>query len=160
VTARRRQDHPAGPEFLRPPVAPMLAAAVNELPAGPQFAVEPKWDGWRTLAFHQGHRVYLQSRSGKNLSSYFPEITRVVRTAVPVGVVLDGVMWSVKVSAGRMSHRSVGNVAPPAMPSRCRNPPARHAIVGSREATARRRRLCVEAGRVVVCRSTSVGMPA
>jgi ATP-dependent DNA ligase len=49
-------------------------------------------DGWRILAFRQSDRVYLQSRSGKSLSSYFPEITRAVRAATPAGTVLDGVM--------------------------------------------------------------------
>lgn len=73
----------------------MLAASVDAVPEGPGLAYEPKWDGWRALAFHQPGAVYLQSRSGRNLTTYFPEIARAVRSTLPHGVVLDGelVVW-------------------------------------------------------------------
>lgn len=74
----------------------MLAAPVDRLPTGPGWCYEPKWDGWRGLAFRQGNdRVQLQSRSGKPLAGYFPEVTRLVRGQVPAGAVLDGelIIW-------------------------------------------------------------------
>ncbi|TDB69422.1 ATP-dependent DNA ligase [Micromonospora sp. KC721] len=72
----------------------MLAAGVDVVPEGAGLAYEPKWDGWRSLAFRTPDGVYLQSRAGRNLSPYFPDITRALRT-VPPGAVLDGelVVW-------------------------------------------------------------------
>lgn len=64
---------------LRRPVAPMLAAAVDAVPEGPNVVYEPKWNGWRALAFRGASDVYLQSRAGRNLTPYFPDITRAVR---------------------------------------------------------------------------------
>jgi ATP-dependent DNA ligase len=59
---------------LSPPVAPQLAKSAKELPAGDQWVYEPKWDGFRALAFVDGDQVYLQSRNGKPLTRYFPEL--------------------------------------------------------------------------------------
>src|ERR1700755_140964 len=60
---------------LTPPLLPQLARAAKTLPAGEGWAYEPKWDGFRAIAFVDGDDVYLQSRSGKPLSRYFPELT-------------------------------------------------------------------------------------
>ncbi|WP_255420255.1 MULTISPECIES: hypothetical protein [Micromonospora] len=81
--------------MLRRPVAPMLAAPVDSVPESPNLIYEPKWDGWRALAFRGASDVYLQSRAGRNLTPYFPDITRAVRAIVPPGAVLDGelVVW-------------------------------------------------------------------
>jgi len=49
---------------LRPPYAPMEARLVDEIPAGPGWQYEPKWDGFRCLAFRDGDRIELQSKSG------------------------------------------------------------------------------------------------
>ncbi len=72
----------------------MLATPVDAVPEGADLIHEPKWDGWRCIAFHEDDRVYLQSRAGRNLTTYFPDITRAVRT-LPPGVVLDGelIVW-------------------------------------------------------------------
>ncbi|SCL73640.1 ATP-dependent DNA ligase [Micromonospora peucetia] len=72
----------------------MLATPVDAVPEGTDLIHEPKWDGWRCIAFHEDDRVYLQSRAGRNLTTYFPDITRAVRT-LPPGVVLDGelIVW-------------------------------------------------------------------
>ncbi|MGX1612575.1 ATP-dependent DNA ligase [Micromonospora chalcea] len=80
---------------MRRPVAPMLAAPVDVVPEGADLVHEPKWDGWRCIAFREGGGVYLQSRAGRNLTTYFPDITRAIRAAVPPGVVLDGelIVW-------------------------------------------------------------------
>jgi len=80
--------------MLEPPVQPMTAAAVTSLPEG-RYAYEPKWDGWRALLFRTGDGVFLQSRTGKPLARYFPDLVRVAREALPAGLVLDGelVVW-------------------------------------------------------------------
>jgi ATP-dependent DNA ligase len=59
---------------LRPPVLPQLARPAKKLPAGEGWAYEPKWDGFRTIAFVDDGDVYLQSRSGKPMRRYFPEL--------------------------------------------------------------------------------------
>ncbi len=70
---------------LRPPVLPQLARSAKALPDGEGWAYEPKWDGFRCVAFVDGDDVHLQSRNGKALTRYFPEI------AFPAGrFVLDG----------------------------------------------------------------------
>jgi len=60
---------------LSPPVLPQLARSRAELPEGDGWAYEPKYDGFRAIAFVDGDDVYLQSRNGKPLSRYFPELT-------------------------------------------------------------------------------------
>ncbi|WP_244295339.1 hypothetical protein [Micromonospora orduensis] len=87
--ARRRAGRDAK-LALRRPVAPMLAAPVDQVPEGAGLVHEPKWDGWRVIAFREDDGVYLQSRAGRNLTTYFPDITRAIRRAVPSGAVLDG----------------------------------------------------------------------
>jgi ATP-dependent DNA ligase len=56
-------------------VAPQLARPRAKLPDGAGWAYEPKWDGFRAIAFVDGDEAYLQSRNGKPLSRYFPEVT-------------------------------------------------------------------------------------
>ncbi|MDQ3630651.1 MAG: ATP-dependent DNA ligase, partial [Actinomycetota bacterium] len=70
---------------LRPPVLPQLATSASTLPSGGDWAYEPKWDGFRALAFVDAGTVYLQSRNGKDLTRYFPEVT-----FPPGRYVLDG----------------------------------------------------------------------
>jgi len=70
---------------LTPPVLPQLARPAKTLPLGDGWVYEPKWDGFRTLAFVDGGEVHLQSRSGKPMRRYFPELD------FPAGrYVLDG----------------------------------------------------------------------
>jgi ATP-dependent DNA ligase len=59
---------------LSPPVAPQLARSRAELPEGDRWAYEPKWDGFRAIAFVDGDEVTLQSRNGRPLTRYFPEL--------------------------------------------------------------------------------------
>src|ERR671922_1245626 len=59
---------------LSPPVLPQLAKTARGLPTGDGWVYEPKWDGFRTIAFVDGGDVYLQSRSGRPMSRYFPEL--------------------------------------------------------------------------------------
>ncbi len=75
----------AASHVLRPPVRPQLARSRRELPVGEDIVYEPKLDGYRVIAFVAGREVELQSRSGRPLRRYFPEIT------LPEGdYVLDG----------------------------------------------------------------------
>src|SRR5882757_5247301 len=59
---------------LTPPLLPQLAKSRSTLPEGEGWAFEPKWDGFRAIAFVDGDELYLQSRNGKPLVRYFPEI--------------------------------------------------------------------------------------
>jgi ATP-dependent DNA ligase len=70
---------------LAPPLAPQLALSRRELPAGEDYCYEIKLDGFRCVAFVDGEDLYLQSRNGRPLGRYFPELT------LPAGrYVLDG----------------------------------------------------------------------
>jgi ATP-dependent DNA ligase len=68
----------------------MEALSVEEIPVGPQWQYEPKWDGFRCLVFRNGDSVTLQSKSGKPLTRYFPDIVDAVRTLRAQRFVLDG----------------------------------------------------------------------
>jgi ATP-dependent DNA ligase len=59
---------------LNPPVPPQLARSRARLPEGDGWAYEPKWDGFRAVAFVDGDEVFLQSRNGRPLRRYFPEL--------------------------------------------------------------------------------------
>jgi hypothetical protein len=85
--------------MLRPPVEPMRARGVTGFP-DPHLsrivqAFEPKWDGWRALAFVGPSGVVLQSRAGKPLHPYFPDVCAQLRAFLPPGCVADGelVAW-------------------------------------------------------------------
>jgi ATP-dependent DNA ligase len=70
---------------LKLPIQPQLARSKPELPVGDQWVYEPKYDGFRAIAFVDGDECVIQSRSGKPLSRYFPEL------AFPPGrYILDG----------------------------------------------------------------------
>ncbi|MGK2880341.1 MAG: ATP-dependent DNA ligase [Mycobacterium sp.] len=76
---------------VMPPVDPMLAKAVTKVPddAG-AWSYEPKWDGFRALVFRDGDHVLVQSRSGKDLGRYFPELVESLRDETSQRCVLDG----------------------------------------------------------------------
>jgi ATP-dependent DNA ligase len=59
---------------LKPPISPQLALPRKALPTEEGWAYEPKYDGFRALAFVDGERIYLQSRNGRPLARYFPEL--------------------------------------------------------------------------------------
>ncbi|MGZ3172198.1 MAG: ATP-dependent DNA ligase [Croceibacterium sp.] len=69
---------------------PMEAKLANEIPAGPGWQFEPKWDGFRCLSFRDGDAVELMSKSGKPLGRYFPEIAEALRRLDERRFVLDG----------------------------------------------------------------------
>ena len=68
----------------------MLAKRVGELPPGDQWIFEPKWDGFRTLVFRDGDELFLQSRDGKPLDRYFPDLVDELKKQLPTRCVLDG----------------------------------------------------------------------
>ena len=68
----------------------MLAKRVEALPPGDEWVFEPKWDGFRTLVFRDGEELFIQSRDGKPLNRYFPELAAALLKALPKRCVLDG----------------------------------------------------------------------
>ncbi len=76
--------------MLKPPFEPMEALLVDELPVGTGWQFEPKWDGFRCLAFRSGTDVELQSKAGQSLTRYFPELVERLRRVKAKRFVLDG----------------------------------------------------------------------
>ena len=73
-----------------PPLAPMLSTAADALPGGDGWQFEPKWDGFRTLVFRDGDELLLQSRDGKPMNRYFPELAPPLVATLPQRCVVDG----------------------------------------------------------------------
>jgi ATP-dependent DNA ligase len=71
-------------------IEPMEAKPVTELPEEPGWQFEPKWDGFRCLAFRAGKEVDLRAKSGKPLAHYFPEVVAMLEELKPKRFVLDG----------------------------------------------------------------------
>ncbi len=93
---------------LSPPVKPQLALSRKELPEGEDYCYEIKLDGFRCLAFVDGEEVFLQSRNGRPLGRYFPELV------LPTGrYVLDGEIV-VRDSGGREDFDALGQRIHPA----------------------------------------------
>jgi ATP-dependent DNA ligase len=68
----------------------MEARSSDEIPAGNEWQYEPKWDGFRCLAFRDGKEVFLQSKAGQPLARYFPDIVAAIRALKAKRCVLDG----------------------------------------------------------------------
>src|SRR5882672_550634 len=75
---------------IKPGFPPMEALLVPEIPEGDNWEDEPKWDGFRCLAFRDGKKVELQSKSGQTLARYFPEIVAALLRLKASKFVLDG----------------------------------------------------------------------
>ncbi|MGN6128886.1 MAG: ATP-dependent DNA ligase [Nocardioidaceae bacterium] len=78
---------------VMPPVQPMLAKSVKDIPDPAKhggLAFEPKWDGFRCIAFRDGDEVELTSRNTRPLSRYFPEVVEAARRTLPERCVVDG----------------------------------------------------------------------
>jgi ATP-dependent DNA ligase len=71
-----------------PPIAPMLAKPVTDIPAGQLY--EPKWDGFRSIIFRDGDEVEIGSRNERPMTRYFPEIVAAVLANFPPRAVIDG----------------------------------------------------------------------
>lgn len=70
--------------------APAEAKPVDALPVGPEWCYEPKWDGFRCLAFRDEERVQLMSKAGKPLARYFPDVVATLQALSAKPFVLDG----------------------------------------------------------------------
>src|SRR6476646_3115103 len=75
---------------VNPPVLPMLAKRVGELPPGDGWIFEPKWDGFRALVFRDEDEILIQSRDEKSLNRYFPELIDPLKKELPRRSLLDG----------------------------------------------------------------------
>ncbi|HET9165745.1 MAG TPA: ATP-dependent DNA ligase [Candidatus Angelobacter sp.] len=75
---------------IQPPYPPAEAKSVSSLPPDSGWLYEPKWDGFRCLAFRQGHELILQSKAGQPLGRYFPEIVAALLALPARKFVLDG----------------------------------------------------------------------
>ena len=72
-----------------PPVSPMLAKSVPDIPAG-ELSFEPKWDGFRSIMFRDGDEVEIGSRNERPMTRYFPEVVEAVKANLPERCVVDG----------------------------------------------------------------------
>ncbi|MEU6151201.1 ATP-dependent DNA ligase [Actinosynnema sp. NPDC047251] len=75
---------------VMPPVRPMLAKAVREVPREPGLVYEPKWDGFRCVVFRDGDELELGSRNDRPLTRYFPEVADLLANGLPARCVVDG----------------------------------------------------------------------
>src|SRR5438046_9257484 len=76
--------------LLKPPLLPMEARSVEEISTGHGWQYEPKWDGFRCIAFRDGKQVYLQSKAGQPLARYFPDIAGALARWPAQHFLLDG----------------------------------------------------------------------
>lgn len=74
---------------IRPPYPVMDAQVVDRLPKGPQWQYEPKWDGFRCLAFREDKNIEVQAKSGKSLTRFFPDIVELLRSVSPRSFIID-----------------------------------------------------------------------
>jgi ATP-dependent DNA ligase len=105
---------------IKIPFAPMEASTSATIPTGPEWQYEPKWDGFRCLAFRDGDEVELQSKSGKPLTRYFPEVVDALlqlkaskfaidgEIIVPLdgGLSFDRLLMRIHPAASRVKHLS------------------------------------------------------
>src|SRR5947208_16821124 len=75
---------------LKSPLPPMEARSVDEIPIGDEWQYEPKWDGFRCIAFRDGAKVFLQSKAGQPLARYFPDVVEALQRISAKRFVLDG----------------------------------------------------------------------
>jgi ATP-dependent DNA ligase len=86
-----------------PPVSPMLAKAVREIP--PDMYYEAKWDGFRTIVFRDGDDIELGSRNERPMTRYFPEVIEAVKANLPPRCVVDGEI--VIIQGGRLQFEAL-----------------------------------------------------
>ena len=91
---------------VMPPVAPMLARAVEDIPLG-GYSYEPKWDGFRSIVFRDRDEVEIGSRNGRPMTRYFPEVVAAIRSGLPERCVLDGEIVVPDPSRGRLDFEAL-----------------------------------------------------
>ncbi|MBV9008381.1 MAG: ATP-dependent DNA ligase [Verrucomicrobia bacterium] len=75
---------------LAPPLAPMEARSVEQIPAGEEWQYEPKWDGFRCIAFRREDDIFLQSKAGQPLARYFPDVIDALSELPAKNFAVDG----------------------------------------------------------------------
>src|ERR1041384_2312330 len=96
-----------------PPVAPMLAKAVPEIPEG-ALSFEPKWDGFRSIIFRDGDEVEIGSRNEKPMTRYFPEGVRPALANFPQREVIDGEVIVAATARNPLDFEALQQRIPPA----------------------------------------------
>jgi ATP-dependent DNA ligase len=91
---------------ITPPVAPMLAKAVKDIPTG-RLSFEPKWDGFRSIVFRDGDQVEIGSRNERPMTRYFPELVEAVKASLPARSVVDGEIVLVGASGDRLDFEAL-----------------------------------------------------
>ena len=91
---------------VMPPVAPMLAKAVPQIPDG-DFVFEPKWDGFRSIVFRDADEVEIGSRNERPMTRYFPELVDAVLAGLPPRCVIDGEIVLPDFAAGRLDFEAL-----------------------------------------------------
>lgn len=88
-----------------PPVAPMLAKPVSDIPPGQLY--EPKWDGFRSIIFRDGDEVEIGSRKERPMTRYFPELVAAVLDNFPPRAVIDGEIVIADTAANRLDFEAL-----------------------------------------------------
>ncbi len=91
---------------VMPPVSPMLAKSVKEIPEG-ALSFEPKWDGFRSIIFRDGDEVEIGSRNEKPMTRYFPELVEAFRANLPPRCVIDGEIVLVDATGNRLDFEAL-----------------------------------------------------
>jgi ATP-dependent DNA ligase len=89
-----------------PPVSPMLAKLVKDIPDG-SLSYEPKWDGFRSIIFRDGEDVEIGSRNERPMTRYFPELVEALKANLPERCVIDGEIVVVGASADRLDFEAL-----------------------------------------------------
>src|SRR5881394_4066280 len=97
---------------MKPPIAPMEARSVDGIPAGDEWQYEPKWDGFRCIAFRDGEKVFLQSKAGQPLARYFPDVVEALqRIPVKGALVFDELQLRLHPAASRVQKLAAAHPA-------------------------------------------------
>ncbi|MFL5738551.1 MAG: ATP-dependent DNA ligase [Actinomycetota bacterium] len=91
---------------VMPPVSPMLAKAVKEIPHG-ELSFEPKWDGFRSIVFRDGDEIEIGSRNERPMTRYFPELVAAFRAQLPDRIVVDGEIIVIGPSGDRLEFETL-----------------------------------------------------
>jgi ATP-dependent DNA ligase len=91
---------------VMPPVAPMLAKSVKEIPEG-ALSFEPKWDGFRSVIFRDGDEIEIGSRNEKPMTRYFPELVEAFLVNLPQRCVVDGEIVLIDASGTRLDFEAL-----------------------------------------------------
>jgi ATP-dependent DNA ligase len=91
---------------VMPPVSPMLAKSVKEIPKG-ELSFEPKWDGFRSIVFRDGDDVEIGSRNERPMTRYFPELVEAFKSNLPEKCVVDGEIIVIGSSGDRLDFEAL-----------------------------------------------------